>query len=165
MLEMNKFIEEKVSNMTIAPIASLITPSKKKRGSCNGCITLVDGGDDVFIHCQQLVHIEGLQQGETVSYDTAKSKRHVNTEDSYSYIGTKVTTSSSNVKLDSRMCHRIHGHERGDRVEALMTPFTQQLVAAVIKADSIFFQSNYGDGLKFWCGTELGLEVLSRIWH
>ena len=33
-----------------------------------------------------------------MSYDTAKSKRHVNTEDSYRHIGTTVTTSSNNEK-------------------------------------------------------------------
>ena len=51
-------------------------------GSCSSVITPQDGSDDVFIHCKQLVDTEGLQQGDTVTYDTAKSKRHVNTEDS-----------------------------------------------------------------------------------
>ena len=57
-----------------------------------------NGSDDVFIHFQQLADTWELQQADTVSHDTAKSNRHVNTEDRNSYTGTKVTTSSSTMK-------------------------------------------------------------------
>ena len=34
-----------------------------------------DGGDDVFIHCKQLVDAEVLEQGDTVSFDREHDDR------------------------------------------------------------------------------------------
>ena len=38
--------------------------------------TLLDGSDDMFIHCKQLVDTEGLQQGITVSHDTKYFRKY-----------------------------------------------------------------------------------------
>ena len=59
---------------------------EEKRASWSGFITPEIESDNVFIHCKQSDDTERLQEGETVSYDTAKSKRHVNTEESYRHI-------------------------------------------------------------------------------
>ena len=64
-----------------------------------------------------------------MSYDTAISKRLVKTEDSYSDTETMFRSSSSTVKLDSRMCHPIHGRGRVNIVVS-----TRQLDSAVIEA-------------------------------
>ena len=40
----------------------------KGKGFC--FITPDDGGEDMYIHCKQLVDTEGLQQGETATCDT-----------------------------------------------------------------------------------------------
>ena len=40
-----------------------------------GFITPGDGGEDVYIHCKQLIDTKVLQQGDTVAYDTEHDKR------------------------------------------------------------------------------------------
>ena len=49
------------------------------------------------IHCMLLDDTEGLQQGDTVSHDTATSQRP-QTKESHCYTGTKAVTSSSTVQ-------------------------------------------------------------------
>ena len=53
----------------------MTTLSKKDRRCCSGFITPGDGSEDVFNHREQFKNTEELQQGDTVSHDTAKSQR------------------------------------------------------------------------------------------
>ena len=148
---------------------------KKTVGSCSGFITRGDGGDGVIMHCKQLVDTEGeLQQSDTVSYDTAKDlKNAVGTEDSCSYMrtgkscsyaGTKSTIPSSTAKLAQGMCHRVQGREHVNSAEALMTALTQQLVPAVIEANSVSVQLYpRGDMLVSGATRNFGLEFTQSI--
>ena len=71
----------------------------------------------------------------------ARSKRHVNTEDRYSYTASKDTTSRSTVKLAQGCVAGFKDVNTSKGIEALMTGLTQQLVPSVIEADRVFFQS------------------------
>ena len=93
-----------------------------------------------------------LAEEKTRQFQWQWSKRHANTEDSYSYTASKDTTWSSTVKLAQGCVTGFKDVNTSKGIEALMTALTQQLVSSALEADSAFFQS-YSVGDKQSSGT------------
>ena len=74
-----------------------------------GFITPDDGGTDVFIHSKQLVDIDGLQRGNTVSYDTEYDDRRESTRRSTAPSFPVVVAGLLGPKLMASLLVKQHG--------------------------------------------------------